>query len=88
MESPFANRLATFNEVVIILFLYTMMYFSDFLTNPVWRDSFGKVYIVVLCLYIIVHLVLLCFDSFRILYSRSRYVYNWVKRYRKKKPES
>lgn len=84
-ELPFDNWLATFNEAVTILMLYAMMYFSDFLTDLVWRNNFGIAYIVTVCLYILTYLSLLGYDGSRILFVRAKYFYYWRKHIIRKK---
>ena len=65
LESSFANRMETFNEVTTILILYTLMLFSDYIESSVTRSFVGLVYIGILVTFALVHLVPLFLDSFR-----------------------
>ena len=56
--------------------MYAMMYFSDFMIDSEWRDSFGWAYITVLCLYMVVYIVMLSFNSFKILLQAAKRVFH------------
>ena len=59
LESKFANRLETFNEVCILCLSYHAMCFTDFVPDPVVRNDIGKSYIATNASMIMVHFVLL-----------------------------
>lgn len=61
------------------MLLYAMMYFSDFLIDADWRQTFGILYIIVLCLHTIVHLIFLMYDGIRKMLMRLRWAWHWRK---------
>jgi len=77
LEGGFENNMATLNEVTILMILYMLMYFSDFLDDPTWRQDFGVTYILILCAYSAIHLFFIYWQSGRSLFIRARYAWNW-----------
>ena len=59
MEDKFATNMETFNECTIIILLYTMMMFSDFVGEPETRSTVGIIYIAIVCLFAGIHLCLM-----------------------------
>mmetsp|Transcript_20920 Transcript_20920/g.28177 ORF Transcript_20920/g.28177 Transcript_20920/m.28177 type:complete len:315 (-) Transcript_20920:320-1264(-) len=79
LDNRHANNMATFDECATILVLYMLMYFSDFLPDPVVRNDFGIAYIVIVVVYAGVHMAFLYYDSGRSLFLRLRHAYRWRK---------
>ena len=59
MGGSYPNNLETINEIAILLLLYTLLLFSDFIVEPQTRQSCGIVYIVFVCMFAIEHLSLM-----------------------------
>ena len=53
------------NEIAILLILYTLMCFTDFVPDALTRYDMGKVFILLVSLYLLVHISLLIFDLCR-----------------------
>ena len=81
LESRFANNMAVFNECTIVLILYMLMYFTDFVIDPNWRHSFGSMYIAILFIFTCVHFAFIIYESGRSSFFRIRYYYRWRKFY-------
>ena len=62
MESKFANRVETFNEIMTIFTLYCLQCFTDFVPNPEDRDANGIAFIAILGIYAAVHFYFLFGD--------------------------
>ena len=69
MNSRFSNNLETFNECTMLVLLYALMLFSDFVSNPENRSQVGIIYILVVALFGAVHLFIMlgvmCHDAYR-----------------------
>lgn len=74
MGGSYPNNLETINEIAILLLLYTLLLFSDFIVEPQTRQSCGIVYIVFVCMFAIEHLSLM-------INGQGRNAYRQVKRY-------
>ena len=73
LESRFANWLETFNEVMTLLVLYTVMCFSDYVTDPELRNWLGFAFIAFVCFQALVHMAIMFYDvyySLRLLAKR------------------
>ena len=58
-DSLKANRLELFTECVTLGVLYTLIMFTDFVSDPETRYSCGKVFMALMVLYTVVHVYLL-----------------------------
>ena len=56
MDSRISNNLETFNECTMLVLLYVLMLFSDFVGNPENRSQVGIFYILVVAFFGAVHL--------------------------------
>lgn len=74
-HSPAQRKLETFNELILLLWCYHMIIFTDFVPDPEIRYQAGYflVYIVGFCL--VVNLAYLHFPVFNSIYSRCKKVY-------------
>ena len=73
LESKYANRLETFDEVCILCLSYIAMCFTDFVPDPEARYDIGLYYIGINSLMILVHLVLILYStlkSLRLVYKK------------------
>ena len=53
----------TYNEFNIILILYCLMHFTDFVNDPGMRNTWGGVYITVLLIFTMVHFIFIGIDT-------------------------
>ena len=66
----------TFTEVTTLLLLYILMSFTDVL-GPEMRAEYGKIFIVIICMYITVHISLLLYSNYRkVRYFIRKTIYN------------
>ena len=79
LDSRFANNIATFNECFIVLILYTLMYFTEFVKSPVIRNEWGSVYISILFIFTFIHFSFIIYESVRSSFLRMRYYWRWRK---------
>ena len=63
LESPFANRMEIMNECTVLLLLYCLVCFSDFVPSEETRYLIGYVYMAVNLINILIHLSLLLLGS-------------------------
>lgn len=78
MESPLANKMEVMNECTIIILLYGLMCFTDFVPSPETRSGIGLVYIGVTITFIGVHVIKLLLQTcFRLKLGWKRYCYCW-----------
>lgn len=63
--SRHAVRLETFNECIIIVLLYHLLCFSDYVESPVTRDYLGWAYICSIGILVLVHLSFLITDMLK-----------------------
>ena len=78
MESPLANKMEVMNECTIIVLLYGLMCFTDFVPSPETRSGIGLVYIGVTITFIGVHVIKLLLQTFfRLKLGWKRYCYCW-----------
>ena len=63
------NTMETITEVTTLLLLYVFMSFTD-VVGPEIRAQYGKVFIVIICMYIAMHLFVLLSENYR----KARYI--------------
>mmetsp|Transcript_15593 Transcript_15593/g.18532 ORF Transcript_15593/g.18532 Transcript_15593/m.18532 type:complete len:82 (-) Transcript_15593:422-667(-) len=56
LEDAYSNYMETFNECTMLVLLYIMMLFSDFVPDAEMRSVMGIVYIAIVCTFGGVHL--------------------------------
>ena len=77
LETPFANNMATLDEVTIMLILYCLMHFTSYVDNPYLRSDWGIAYITFLCIFTSIHMVFIISELCHSLKLRIKYAYNW-----------
>ena len=63
--SRHAVRIETFNEFIVIILLYHLLCFSDYIEDPVTRDYLGWAYICSMGVLVLVHLFFLIVDMLK-----------------------
>ena len=88
MESPLANVIEVMNEYTIIVLLYGLMCFTDFLPSPNSRSVIGLVYIGVFITNVFVHIIKLLLQTcYKMKLGCKKYHFRW-KNIKKKKMKS
>ena len=59
MDSTFSNKMEVLNECTVIVLVYFLMLFTDFVPSPETRNEIGRVYVIVNILHMGVHFVFL-----------------------------
>ena len=78
MEAPLANKIEVMNECTIIVLLYGLMCFTDFVPNPETRSSVGYVYMGVITTNIGVHIIKLLLQTcYMLKQGWKKYCYCW-----------
>jgi len=77
MESRYAKNMATVNEVTILVLIYAMMLFSEYLQSAPMRHSVGFFFIGVVGAHVLLHLGILIYQSGKSAFLRIRYAYYW-----------
>ena len=68
MESKFTNKMVLLNEVTTVWILYTVMCFTDYVTDPATRNIIGWAFIGVLGVFLAIHLMFLFGSTCKSLY--------------------
>ena len=63
MDSPFSNRMEVLNECTMIVLVYFLMLFTDFVPNPETRNNIGRFYIGINILHPGIHLIFLFLET-------------------------
>ena len=63
LETPFAHRVEVFNEVTIVVLIYGLMMFTDFVDDPVTRYRIGWAYMAVNLANISFHVLYLAINT-------------------------
>ena len=80
MESPLANIIEIMNECTMIILLYGLMCFTDFLPNPDTRSMIGLVYIGVFITNVLVHIIKLLLQTcYKMKLGCKKYHFRWKK---------
>lgn len=84
-----------FNEIVIILTVYTTMCFTDWVPNRLAQHQAGLVTCVILCLHLAINLLLIVNKSFKLaslnlrkIFMQIKAKYNFLQSQRNKKVET
>ena len=59
LSTTFKRRIELFNECTIIVLVYTLLCFTDFVPDPEVRSSIGTFFVGLCCFNLSVHLVIL-----------------------------
>lgn len=70
LQTPFAVKMEVFNECTIVVLLYGLMCFTDFVPDPMVRYRIGWCYIVVALGNIFVHLCILAFGTGKVIKNK------------------
>ena len=62
-ESPFLNKVETVNILVQLVMLYMMLCFSDFTDKPETRHMLGKVFVGIICGFVLIHVTIMMAGS-------------------------
>jgi hypothetical protein len=57
MPSPIENNVSVFNEVMVSLYLYTLLHLTDFFGNNIYRQESGYVLVGIIFVSVSVNLI-------------------------------